>query len=129
MSNIKKTENVHILLWLIKDTCWVLNFKWLGMIMIIPTITVAVIIAIRTFNRFSDFMHNCAICCWITANGIWMTGEFFFNDSLRPEALVFFIAGLFCIIYYYLIVLGLIKRPSNKALSYARVRKNPSGDK
>ena len=37
----RKTENFHILLWLIKDLCWVSGTKMMGMFMIVPTIGLA----------------------------------------------------------------------------------------
>ncbi len=78
--HLRKTENLHILLWLIKDTCWVLDLKWPGMLMILPTLAVAIYITVASKSSYADFMHNLAICFWISANAIWMTGEFFFND-------------------------------------------------
>jgi hypothetical protein len=32
-----------------------------------------------------------------------MVGEFFYDDGLRPQAVVFFGAGLLSVIYYYLV--------------------------
>ena len=43
-TRFRRIENLHILLWLLKDVCWALNFHIMGMIMIIPTVTVAVVI-------------------------------------------------------------------------------------
>ena len=31
---IKKHENLHIVFWLIKDSCWMLQLKWLGIVMV-----------------------------------------------------------------------------------------------
>jgi hypothetical protein len=47
-------------------------------------------------------LHNLAVCFWITANSVWMTGEFYYDDGTRPYAIIFFIAGLLCVAYYYL---------------------------
>lgn len=44
---IRKIENAHILLWLLKDICWVMDLKWMGTIMIIPTLVVALWITYR----------------------------------------------------------------------------------
>ena len=33
-SQTSRFDNVHVLLWLIKDTCWMLEWKVLGTIMI-----------------------------------------------------------------------------------------------
>src|SRR4051812_47948603 len=101
MINIRKFENFHILLWLIKDLCWVTLSETMGMIMIIPTISFAIYIAWRSRTEREELLHNLAVCFWITANSIWMTGEFFYNDSWRGWATVFFIIGLLCIAWYY----------------------------
>lgn len=100
--NIRKYENFHIVLWLIKDTFWCMNLKIPGMIMVIPTFIAALhIVWLSRANR-ADLFHNIAVCSWITANGIWMTGEFFYKDTLRPYAIGFFITGLTVIAFYYL---------------------------
>jgi glucose dehydrogenase len=100
--NLRKFENFHIVLWLVKDTCWCLDYKIAGMVMIVPTFLAAfVIVWLGRANR-ADLFHNAAVCSWITANGIWMIGEFFYNDTLRPYAIVFFILGLSLIAFYYL---------------------------
>ncbi len=101
--NIREYENLHIALWLIKDTCWVSDFKIAGMALFVPTFLVAVHIAWRSRKNLADLFHNIAVCLWITANGTWMTGEFFFNDGLRPYAMIFFVAGLIVVTLYYII--------------------------
>lgn len=100
--NLRKYENLHIVLWLIKDTFWVLDFKIPGLLMIFPTLFVAIDIARRSFSYLSDFMHNLAVCCWISANAVWMIGEFYFDDGLRPIAIVFFSLGLLVVAIHYL---------------------------
>ena len=102
MKDLRKYENLHIAFWLVKDACWCLLFKPLGMLMIIPTLYVAIDLTWRSRNTQTDFFHNVAVTLWICANAIWMTGEFFFNDKLRPVAMVFFVLGLTVIGYYYL---------------------------
>lgn len=113
--NIREYENLHIALWLVKDTCWVATYRTAGMIMIIPTIVVAIHIAWRSRKQVSDLFHNIAVCMWISANGIWMTGEFFFEDGLRPYALVFFASGLITVGCYY--AFHLPKRLAKKDLN------------
>lgn len=98
---IRKTENFHILLWLLKDLCWVADFKVAGMIMIVPTIIVAVYITWISRKSYPELMHNIAVVSWICANSAWMTGEFFFNDGTRPAATAFFVTGLLVIGFYY----------------------------
>jgi hypothetical protein len=48
LTHTSRFENVHILLWLIKDTCWMLEWKVLGCLMIAPTIAVAIYLAVRS---------------------------------------------------------------------------------
>jgi len=102
LDKIRKFENMHIALWLLKDTCWVMDLKAAGMFMIVPTLSVAFYITWQMKEHKAELFHNLAVCFWIMANSVWMTGEFFYNDSTRPAAMVFFVAGLLCIAYYYL---------------------------
>lgn len=106
----RKVENLHILLWLIKDACWALNFKIPALIMIIPTLLVAVVITFQTRKITSELLHNLAIDFWITANCTWMVGEFYGWDEnligtwgLRQFAIIPFGIGLLILAYYYLI--------------------------
>lgn len=105
---LRKVENLHILFWLVKDTCWCLLSETVGMIMIIPTVLVAIWIAIRTRKQPSEFAHNLAVLFWICANSIWMIGEFRYGDGTRPYALIFFSAGLLTLAIFYSSIL--IKR-------------------
>lgn len=102
--NIRKFENFHILLWLIKDLCWVTQLKIPGMIMVVPTIGVALYITWIARDSVSELFHNLAVVCWISANSVWMIGEFLNNDAppaYRYTAMGFFITGLLFITYYY----------------------------
>lgn len=102
MKSVRKFENLHIFLWLLKDTCWVMDFQTLGVFMIVPTLFVAVMITWKTRVIITELFHNIAVCCWIMANSVWMIGEFFYDDTSRPYATVFFITGLLVMTYYYL---------------------------
>jgi uncharacterized membrane protein (GlpM family) len=106
---LRDYENFHIVLWLLKDSCWVMDFKIPGLIMIIPTISVALHITWLHRQTMSELYHNLAVVSWIMANSVWMIGEFFFNDTLRPVAAVFFVIGLLLVSVYYLVV-----RPQQK---------------
>jgi hypothetical protein len=108
--DIREYENLHIVLWLLKDTCWVLMWKELGMIMIIPTLAAAFHIAWLRRTIKTELFHNLAVCSWITANSIWMIGEFFFDDSLRPVAAAFFLLGLLTVAYYYLVFIPKMRK-------------------
>jgi hypothetical protein len=104
----RKIENLHILLWLLKDTCWALNLRIPGLIMIVPTLTVAIVITWQTRHMQAELFHNLAVDFWITANCLWMVGEFFHWDEnlwhsygLRQLALLPFSLGLGVLLYYY----------------------------
>ncbi len=105
----RRIENLHILLWLIKDACWAMNYRIPGMIMIIPTLLVALFITWQTRHILSEFLHNLAVVFWISANCTWMIGEFYGWDEnlwgeygLRQMSLIPFVIGLLILIYYYL---------------------------
>jgi len=92
-------------MWLLKDICWVMIWELGGLIMIIPTIGIALHITWLRRHIKSDLYHNMAVSLWISGNSIWMIGEFFYDDGLRTPALLFFLSGLTSVIYYYLFVL------------------------
>ena len=71
--------------------------------MILPTIGVALHITWLRRHIKSDLFHNLAVSFWISGNSIWMIGEFFYDDGLRPQAVIFFGIGLLMMLYYYLI--------------------------
>ncbi len=100
------TENLHIVFWLIKDISWAMLWQPLGMVMIIPTVYLAVRITIQTRYLKSELFHNLAILCWICANCSWMTCEFFWPeyDFLRYYTAVPFGLGMLFIGYYYLVL-------------------------
>ncbi len=104
MKDIREYENIHIFLWLLKDACWVMTWRMTGMALIIPTLLVALHITWKSRKNIHELFHNVAVSLWICANGTWMTGEFFFNDTTRPYATVFFAAGISVITVYYIFV-------------------------
>ncbi|WP_229738570.1 hypothetical protein [Parapedobacter pyrenivorans] len=105
-------ENLHIVFWLIKDISWAMLWKPLGMVMIIPTLTLAIKITIQTRYIKSELYHNLAIVCWICANCTWMTFEFFWPeyDYLRYYTAIPFVCGIGFIAYYYLVLLPATSR-------------------
>lgn len=94
-------ENGHIFLWLIKDTCWAMEWRPGGLFMIVPTLSVAFYILWRSRKSRADVYHNIAVCLWIMANSVWMTGEFF-KLELRSYAAGIFITGLVVLVFYYM---------------------------
>jgi hypothetical protein len=107
----RRMENMHIVFWLMKDISWCLIWRALGIAMIIPTLTVAILIAWRTREIKAELAHNLAIVFWITANAYWMISEFFHFDDMhvwrnftgKNLALIPFLTGVIFLLYYYLI--------------------------
>ena len=107
----RKIENLHIIFWLLKDLSWAMLWRPIGMIMIVPTIAVAVMITWQTRKLKSELFHNLAVVFWIFANGFWMITEFFtMPDMYRYFTAIPFSFGIFVIAYYYIIVLPKEKR-------------------
>jgi prepilin signal peptidase PulO-like enzyme (type II secretory pathway) len=107
----RKMENLHIVFWLLKDTSWCMDWKTLGIVMVIPTLIIAIIISWRTRQYMSELCHNVAITVWIAANSYWMISEFFHFDSMiifgnityKYLAIVPFGIGILLLAYYYLV--------------------------
>lgn len=76
-----------------------MEFKWLGATMIVPTVFLAIYLVFKTIGT-RDFYLNMAIFFWISANSFWMLMEFFNNNLYKeyaalPFALGFVFVGLF----------------------------------
>jgi len=107
----RRLENLHIVFWLFKDISWCMIWKVLGIIMIIPTLSVAIYIAYRTRQIRSELAHNLAVAFWISANSYWMISEFFGFDDItilnnyegKHLAMIPFLAGVIILAWYYLI--------------------------
>jgi hypothetical protein len=110
-ARFRKMENTHIVFWLLKDISWCMIWRTLGIAMVIPTLTIAIIIAWRTRHIKSELAHNLAVAFWISANSLWMIAEFFGFDEMtiwkeftgKHLALVPFITGAMILLYYYVI--------------------------
>jgi hypothetical protein len=101
---IRQYENLHIVFWLIKDTCWMLELKILGAIMVIPTMLLCIWIISKTRHTL-DVYINTAILFWICANSYWMLTEFFGDIHYKfyasiPFGLGFLFALIYCTKYY-----------------------------
>ncbi len=106
----RKMENLHIVFWLFKDISWCLEFKFLGIAMIFPTLIIAIVIAYRNRQYVSEVAHNVSIIFWISANSYWMVSEFFGFDknivwgsvTFKHLAIIPFAIGIIILAYYYL---------------------------
>jgi hypothetical protein len=111
-------ENLHIVFWLFKDMSWCLNFKPLAILMIFPTLFVAINICLKNRNNQAELFHNLAVVFWIMANSCWMLFEFAGYDETeiiygiegRYMSLLFFFIGILILAIYYLFL-----RPRLKA--------------
>ena len=102
MPKTKHYENIHIPLWLLKDTCWMMHWKTLGITMIVPTVLVALIIVLKNLREgIDDFWVNLAVLFWISGNSYWMICEFFDHEALKYYAAIPFVAGIVSVAYYY----------------------------
>jgi hypothetical protein len=129
----RKTENLHIVFWLIKDISWAMLWKPIGLAMLVPTLTVAIVITWQTRNIKAELFHNLAVTFWICANGYWMIVEFLDRDSeLRKYTMIPFSIGLLFILTYYLYILPKERRmahePANGDVT-AILQEDPAGYK
>lgn len=105
----RRMENMHIVFWLLKDISWCMIWKTLGIAMVVPTLTFALLIAWRTRHIKSELAHNLAVAFWISANSYWMISEFFGFDTViiwreftgKHLSLLPFLAGSLILLYYY----------------------------
>ncbi len=115
--SLRRIENLHIAFWLLKDLGWVQDIHVLGLVMVVPTLSVAIWLTWHMRHERSELAHNAAVCCWIIANAIWMIGEFFLQDSTRPQATIFFGIGLSILTVHYGVVIAGRLRPSASTTS------------
>lgn len=107
----RKMENLHIVFWLLKDISWCMDWKTLGIVMVIPTLIIAIVISWRTRQYMSELSHNVAITVWIAANSYWMISEFFHFDAMivygsityKYLSIIPFGTGILLLGYYYLV--------------------------
>lgn len=102
IADIRKLENLHVVLWLLKDVSWCSDWHLVGLAASVPTIILAARIWWISRHSFSEMAHNGAVCLWICANITWMIGEFFYQDMTRPFAKIFFFLGVLMLVFYYL---------------------------
>lgn len=99
----KQLDNFHIVLWLLKDVFWVKELQLWGVLMIIPTVGVAIVLTIQSIIHKQGLYSNFAILCWMVADSTWMADEFFLLD-IQWLTLSLFCLGIFAMIYSYVVV-------------------------
>ena len=100
-AKFRRTENLHIVFWLIKDMSWAMLWKPLGIMMIAPTLIAAIVITFQTRKFRAELFHNIAVTAWICANAFWMLCEFADKDYLRKYTIIPFAIGTIVIGFYY----------------------------
>lgn len=114
-ARFRRLENMHIFFWILKDISWAMLWRPIGMMMLVPTLAVAIIITWQTRKIISELFHNLAVVFWIMANGYWMIIEFFgYDEELRVYTIIPFSIGLFFIITYYGFILPNEKRKTQQ---------------
>lgn len=98
--SLRHFENLHIPLWLLKDTCWMMEWRVLGMIMILPTVSVALYLTYKA-RHAKDFFINLAVSFWIAANAYWMLCEFFGHAEWKFYASIPFGLGMISTLLFY----------------------------
>lgn len=111
--NFRFYEYLHVPFWLVKDTCWALELKTLGVCMVIPTLTLALIISVKTRKNPVELLPNLAIALWITANSIWMCDEFFVL-GIKEVCYVPFAIGLVLMAYWLVVYFPAIRKAHSK---------------
>lgn len=110
-AKLRSMENLHILFWLVKDICWCLAYRPLGLAMVVPTLSIAIYITVKNRQIPSELAHNLAISLWIIANSLWMVAEFFLvDDVVKPWCLLPFSLGLLILLYFYLVYIPLQRK-------------------
>ncbi len=55
---LKKKENIHVVLWLVKDFAWLMHFKVLGLVMAIPTVVLAIVLTVKSLMVLFDTYYK-----------------------------------------------------------------------
>lgn len=90
---------------------WCMGWKSLAIVMIFPTVFVALLVLIHLWHGKSERFHNLAVLSWIIANSYWMCTELFnFDKNISPIggwtyeqlSIVPFAIGVMLILGFYL---------------------------
>jgi len=115
MPSIRVNENLHIILWLVKDLAWLMEYKVTGLVMVFPTVAMAFFITWQCRTNRRELIHSIAVICWIFANSTWMIGDFFFQGRGHGLSEAFFLSGLGLLAVYYAILFPLELRQKRNA--------------
>jgi hypothetical protein len=93
-------DSLHIPIWLFKDIAWLMVWKPLGVAMVLPAMAVAVYLCLATIGMHKKFLLNLAILFWISANSLWMLGEFF-DWHFQPYSATLFVSGIVVMAFFF----------------------------
>ncbi len=97
---IKLFEKLHIPLWIVKDTFWMLGLGWYSLAFALPTIILSIVLV--WFKRGNEKLMELMMGFWLTANTLWMCHEQFHTDT-QTMALAMFLCGLIVFPFYLLL--------------------------
>jgi hypothetical protein len=98
--NQRQLDIIHVPLWILKDTFWMMEYKTLGLLMIIPTLSVAIILCFKSYKYIQRFLLNLTVLCWISANALWMVSDFY-EWPTQWISLILFGTGLITTAYFF----------------------------
>ena len=84
----------HILLWLLKDTLWVMSFKYLAIAMIVPTVLYTLYILKKHYQQRIYFFNYLAILFWLLGNSFWILNDFLLNEKYDWVCYILFSVGI-----------------------------------
>ncbi|MBC7382687.1 MAG: hypothetical protein H7296_06780 [Bacteroidia bacterium] len=80
-----------------------MDWKVTATIMFFPVLIMAIFICFKTRKDVLFLIPNMAVLCWLSANSLWMLGEFY-EFKYLVMALFFFITGALLIFYYLFLI-------------------------
>jgi hypothetical protein len=99
--NIRKVENLHVFLWLLKNLSWCGLWRLLGMSMALPALFIAVLDRMAyAQSRVGMRTQRRGVLLDLRQHHL-DDGEFYFNDHSRKLASGFFYCGMVLLISYY----------------------------
>lgn len=94
-----KFDSIHLLLWLIKDTVWVMGFKHIAIFMIFPTVGYTCFLLYKNYSDQNYFILYSAILCWLLGNSAWILNDFLFDNKYNKVSYLFFALGILITCY------------------------------
>ena len=97
-----KFDSIHLLLWLVKDTLWVMGFKYATLFMILPTVGYTFYLLSKNYQDKNYFILYLAILCWLLGNSAWILNDFLFENKYNVICYALFLLGIAIILFHIL---------------------------